>query len=106
MRRLIALLVAFSMVGGAVALPVVADAAPAKSAKAHKKKAKKKKKSKTNASKSISTRFAYQGQNPAVFNAGWITVSAWGGPKSQRCTQASQRYCLKNEKNSTKLNKL
>ena len=41
MRRWIALLVALTMVGGGVAVPVVADAAPAKSAKA--KKAKKKK---------------------------------------------------------------
>lgn len=44
MRRLIALLVALTMVGGTVAVPVVAHAAPAKSAKkAKKKKAKKKK---------------------------------------------------------------
>lgn len=45
MRRFVALLVALTMVGGTVAVPVVAHAAPAKSAakKAKKKKAKKKK---------------------------------------------------------------
>ena len=46
MGRMIALLVALSMVGGAVALPVIADAAPAKSAKAKKAKKKKAKKKK------------------------------------------------------------
>ena len=63
MRRMIALLVALTMVGGTVAVPVVSHAAPAKSAKAKKKKAKKKKRKK--ATRSAPVQGAPGPQGPA-----------------------------------------